>query len=81
MQDSPLRPLLPLLVVAALGAFTPFVAHHVPTFMGLSGLFWASAMLTLEVTLLCIGLAAVRTSAATLQRPPAPLQSGENIFR
>ena len=47
MTASLLRPILPLLVVAALGAFTPSVAHHVTSFLGLPGIFWASVMLTL----------------------------------
>ncbi|EHH69276.1 hypothetical protein [Gluconobacter morbifer] len=60
MKGSLLQPILPLLVVASLGALTPAVAHHVSFFLGLPGIFWASAMLTLEIIMLCIGLAAVR---------------------
>ena len=81
MKDSALRPILPLLVVAALGALTPAVAHHVTTFLGLSGIFWASAMLMLEVTLLCIGLAAVRPSMAPSQRTTTTPYNRETILR
>lgn len=81
MKDSPLRPLLPLLAVAALGALTPAVAHHVRTFLGLSGIFWASAMLMLEVTLLCIGLAAVRPAIRQPARAETPLHSRETVLR
>ncbi|MCP1272679.1 hypothetical protein NKW43_03155 [Gluconobacter albidus] len=81
MKDSVLRPILPLLVVAALGALTPAVAHHVTTFLGLSGIFWASAMLMLEVTLLCIGLAAVRPSMGQSQRTTTTPYNRETILR
>ncbi|MBS1104413.1 hypothetical protein JK202_15670 [Gluconobacter sp. Dm-62] len=81
MKDSLLRPILPLLVVAALGALTPAVAHHVTTFLGLSGIFWASAMLMLEVTLLCIGLAAVRPAVSQSQRDTTVLHNRETILR
>ncbi|GBR06258.1 MULTISPECIES: hypothetical protein [Gluconobacter] len=78
MTASLLRPILPLLVVAALGAFTPSVAHHVTSFLGLPGIFWASVMLTLEIVLLCIGLAAVRPS---MTRPSEKLYARETVLR
>ncbi|GBD56347.1 hypothetical protein [Gluconobacter wancherniae] len=60
MKNSLTSVMIPLLTVAALGVLTPWVAHHVSFFLGLPGAFWASAMLTLEIVLLCVGLAAVR---------------------
>lgn len=78
MTVSVLRPILPLLVVAALGALTPSVAHHVSSFLCLPGIFWASVMLTLEIVLLCIGLAAVRPS---MTRPSEKLYARETVLR
>ncbi|MBR0559931.1 hypothetical protein [Neokomagataea anthophila] len=55
-QSATLKPLLPLLLVAALGALCPVVAHNVDHFLSASGTFWASVMSIAQVALLVVSL-------------------------
>lgn len=67
-QSSPLKPLLPLLLVAALGALCPVVAQNVDHFLSASGAFWASVMSVAQIALLIVSLGALSSLRLTPQR-------------
>ncbi|GBR51993.1 hypothetical protein AA106555_0758 [Neokomagataea thailandica NBRC 106555] len=67
-QSSPLKPLLPLLIVAALGALCPVVAQNVDHFLSVSGTFWASLMSIGQVALLIVSLGALSSLRLAPQR-------------